>query len=317
MARIQHSRQARETRGIGIRVLAASARAGSVDYVISTESKRIGMEENLKPVEFHPYHLDKPVWDYRVSCVESPGGIHISWLIPATTVEPSRRETLNAELLGAALGAKRGEDTWSVSGYRESRPSHFANDYGEVAQTGGGLKCALAGGLRRPRVLQDAGAVLDEASALDPKGLPLNVCAAAAAAAQPLEARERPVHVILVADLIQTEAVDPEDLRTLAGILTENEVVCHVIASSRARDTVVAGLAGLPALTGGWVVKGEVDSSAAQAAAVCAAIRRHWRLTLPATAVQVGMSLRIVSGTWRGETILPEVLVQTSEASAA
>jgi len=313
MARIRQSRQVRESRNIGIRILATEAGPEWARYTIAVHAGRGPVEDRLRPIEFHPYCRETPIWDYHVASVGQQRPIHVSWLLPATTVERNRRETLNAGILRAALDVKRPLDCWSVNGYRESRPSHFASDYGDIAQTRHGL----AGGLRRPVAQTGAASLLACAAGLDPQGLPLSVCASAAAAAQPVGTEAAPVHLILVADLLRPDAFDPDDVRALAALLRERAVAFHVLASSRVDEVLVETLTGLAGPTGGWVLRGDVESSPAQAALIAAAIHRHWRLTLPMHVNQDSLSLRIVSGNWRGETALPAPELPVPVVSAA
>jgi hypothetical protein len=317
MARIRQSRQVRESRNIDVAVLASESGTESASYIVSAQTKRGAIEDRLRPIEFHPYNGDTPIWDYQVTGVEPAGPIHLSWLLPATTVDRNLREALNMEILKAALTTKKPRDSWSVAAYRESRPSHFANDSEAMPHLADCLSGAFAGGLRRCEARTDAATLFADAAGLDALVQPLNVCAGAAAAAQPLGANRSPVHLILVADLLRADSLDSDDLQTLIEMLRGRAVVCHVLASLRVSDALAGALSRLAVRTGGWVIRSEVESSPASAALLAAAIRRHWRLTVPVAAVQRGLSLRIVSGTWRGQTALPVPEIPVPAASAA
>jgi hypothetical protein len=94
-------------------------------------------------------------------------------------------------------------------------------------------------------------------------------------------------------------------------------MVCHLLATSRAYRESVEAFRPIVQGSGGWVVECDLESSASAAASMASAIRRHWVLTLPAAVIRQGLSLRIVSGTWRGETLLPAPGAPATSASAA
>ncbi len=317
MARIRQSRQTREARNSRITILDASSGRDSACFVLSAQTQRGSASGRLRPVEFHPYHDGEPIWDYEVQSVEPSGPVHVSWLLPSSATDRAARGPLNMEMLTAAIESKALPDSWSVGCYRESRPSHFAMDSEDVPRLSGCPPDSLPEGLKPPKPNSDSGLILADTAALDAQVQPQYICAAAAAAVQPLGGKSARAHLVIVVDLVRMDALDVKDLKMLSGRLAARGVICHLLATSRAYRETVEGFRPLARDSGGWVFECEVESSPAAAASIASAIRRHWRLTLPATGIRGGLSLRIVSGTWRDETQLPMPSTPAHSASAA
>lgn len=317
MARIRQSRQARESRNSSITVLEARSQPDSASFVITAQLQRGATLDRLRQIEFHPYAGGAPVWSYDVQCIEQRRPVQVCWLLPSATADKAMRGSLNVELLRAALAPKAAQDSWSVAGYRESRPTHFAMESGDAPRLSNCPADAIPSGLTPPKLRCDAGSIIADAAALDAQPQPQSICTGAAALIQPVEANGARAHLVVVLDLIRMDALDAADLKVLSGRLADRGMACHLLATSRAYRESVEAFRPIVQESGGWVVECDLESSATAASSIAAAIRRHWVLTLPASGIRQELSLRIVSGTWRGETALPVPGAPASSASAA
>ena len=317
MARIRQSRQARESRNSSITVLDARSQPDSASFVITAQLQRGASLDRLRQIEFHPYVDGAPIWSYDVRCIEHQRPVQVCWLLPSATADKATRGSLNAELLKAALASKAAQDSWSVGAYRESRPTHFGMDSEDAPRLSNCPADAIPAGHPPPKVRCDAGSIIADWAALDAQPQPQSICTAAAASIQPVEANGTPAHLVVVLDLVRMDALDLADLKVLSGRLTGRGMVCHLLATSRAYRESVEAFRPIVQGSGGWVIECDLESSTSAAASTAWAIRRHWVLTLPAAGIRQGLSLRIVSGTWRGETSLPVPGAPASSASAA